>query len=137
MVFVRSASFGCDGQNVFSPIGRSHECNMGSRSLGNSSDPVPVTSQVQLTERRKLVLRILREQSDPISFSELVTAVVEQEREGEWIDEDQDGEHYERVRMQLHHVDLSLLDDAKLVEYDLKRRTVSLSDGHDEEYLQS
>lgn len=69
-------------------------------------------------ERRRTVLAILAERSEPISLGTLAEQVLGREAEG-------DGEPaLDEVTISLHHVHLPAMDDLGLIEYDHSEKRI-------------
>lgn len=78
----------------------------------------------RLTDRRIAILGALEDQPAPVDVCELLVELVSQEGHA------QDSPAADRIAARLHHIDLPLLDDAGLLEYDVEDRTVSRRPDH-------
>lgn len=79
---------------------------------------LPIDHQRRLTERRITLLDHLDGQDGHTSLSQLTSALVCGDESGHT--------KKERVEIRLHHVDLPVLDDVGLLNYDPEERVVSL-----------
>lgn len=84
-----------------------------------ATDPDRVLS----CSRRRRVLRHLREESATATLDILANAI-ETEADGTG---GRDGD-FRAVRIRLHHVDLPMLDDAGLIEYDPERNRAEIAE---------
>ncbi|WP_435062667.1 DUF7344 domain-containing protein [Halobaculum sp. EA56] len=72
------------------------------------------------SDRRRLVLAILGERTQPVELDTLAAAVAAAE---EGVDR-ADGDAHDRVTVSLHHVHLPKLDDYGVIRYDRESNTV-------------
>lgn len=94
------------------------------RTDGRSRDG---TLSVLANERRRTVLTCMRNETDPVSLSELAERVAAAERDAPPPRVAKD--RVERTKISLHHSHLPKLAEADAVEYDTVDRTVELDDG--------
>jgi len=77
-------------------------------------------------ERRRTVLRRLREYGMPMTLADLADEVVGSENDEH--DPDRSCDEVARVAARLHHVDLPKLAEAGFLSYDLRTNVVTLSE---------
>jgi len=90
------------------------------RLLDRRGDGVDEVVASLASERRRVLLRVLRARDEPMTMADLARTVTARAP-----DQDADADTVERVRASLHHRDLPALDDAGLVEVDPHDGTVS------------
>jgi DNA-binding transcriptional ArsR family regulator len=90
------------------------------RLLDRRGDGVGEVVASLASERRRVLLRVLRARGEPMTMADLAGLVAARVP-----DQDADADTVERMRASLHHRDLPALDDAGLVEVDPHDGTVS------------